>query len=306
MSADPPWEPDRVLTIQQAEAAIRSQFSFVDAGRLEPVGAGWEFDVYLTRDGWVFRFPRRAEYSTKFRRERAVHYLVAPLLAPVAVPRVELVGAPGPEFPYEFAAHRLVPGVRADHPDLAPAPNLELKLGAALTAIHSVPEAEARAIGVKHEEDGSLDWLREALEAEPFLCGLEPVIDRALDWLAGVASTPRSYIVPLRFIHNDLCPDHLLCDGDSGSLVGIIDWTDAALGDPALDFVVAVTWGGWDFLEAVLAGYGLPLDRDFEQRLSFLARVLSLVWLDESRRQGTDVVKHIGWVKNAFGGPDPM
>ena len=33
---------------------------------------------------------------------------------------------------------------------------------------------------------------------------------------------------PLRFIHNDVCPDHLLVDREFGCLVGLIDWTSAA------------------------------------------------------------------------------
>jgi aminoglycoside 2''-phosphotransferase len=301
-----PWEPDRALTLRQAQAAIRSQFPQIDVSRLEHLGAGWEFDVYLTRDEWVFRFPRRAEYATGFSWERAVHDLVAPFLKSVAVPRVELLGEPGPDFPYAFAGHRLVAGVRADHPDVTTAPSLGSELGAALTAIHSVPHQNARAIGVEPDEDGSREWLREALEAEESLRDLDPSIDDALDWLRTGVPIPVPYTGPPRLIHNDLCPDHILVDRDSGRLAGIIDWTDVALGDPALDFVVVVTWGGWDFFKAVRAGYGLPLGWDFEPRLSFLARVLSLVWLHESRQQGTNVVKHIGWIKNAFAGPDPF
>lgn len=303
MSLDRPWEPDRALTIRAAQAVIGSQFPHIDVSSLEPLGRGWEFDVYLTADGWVLRFPRRAEYATIFDRERSVLELVAPRLEPVSLPRVELVGVPGPDFPYPFAGHRLIAGVRADHPDSTPAPSLGTELGRALTAIHSVPREEARARGVEPDEEGSREWFHEALEARGSLRGLEPSIDRALGWLESVATVPGPYEGPVRFIHNDLCPDHLLIDPESGSLVGIIDWTDAALGDPALDFVVFVTWRSREFLRQVLAGYGLVVDRNFRQRLSFLARVLSLVWLEESRQQGTDVAKHIRWVENAFSSP---
>lgn len=303
--SDRPWEPDRALTIRTAQATIGSQFPQIDVSRLEPLGRGWEFDVYLTADGWVFRFPRRAEYATIFDRERSVVELVAPRLEPVSLPRVELVGAPGPDFPYPFAGHRLVAGVRADHPDFAPAPTLGTELGKALTAIHSVPCEEARAIGVEPDEDGSREWFREALEARGSLRGLGSSIDRAMGWLESVVTVPGPYPGPVRFIHNDLCPDHLLIDPESGSLVGIIDWTDAALGDPALDLVVFVTWKGWDFLHEVLAGYGFVVGQNFDRRLSFLARVLSLVWLGEARQQGTDVAKRIRWVENAFCSPSP-
>jgi aminoglycoside phosphotransferase (APT) family kinase protein len=303
MSSDRPWEADRSLTRDTARLAIASQFPEVDARRLGHLGSGWEFDAYVTADGWVFRFPRRAEYAGVFDWESAVHRMVTPFLAPsVSVPNVELLGVPGTEFPYAFAGHRLLPGLRADDHDVQPAATLAGEIGAALSAIHSVPEAEARSIGVEPDLEGSAEWFQEALEAGPSLREMDSSIASALDWLGEVAATPAPYSGPLRFIHNDLCPDHVLVSRDSGGLTGIIDWTDAALGDPALDFAVFAAWRGWDFVGQLKGSYGLPLDSDFNRRLSFLARVLSLVWLAEAHEQGTDVGKHTQWVKNAFAG----
>ena len=58
---NPPWEPDRSLTLNDASALIKQFFPAIDARHLKHIGSGWEFDAYLTMDGWVFRFPRRAE-----------------------------------------------------------------------------------------------------------------------------------------------------------------------------------------------------------------------------------------------------
>nr|NIP60882.1 phosphotransferase [Gemmatimonadota bacterium]NIR81267.1 phosphotransferase [Gemmatimonadota bacterium]NIT86902.1 phosphotransferase [Gemmatimonadota bacterium]NIU33929.1 phosphotransferase [Gemmatimonadota bacterium]NIU38108.1 phosphotransferase [Gemmatimonadota bacterium] len=90
---------------------------------------------------------------------------------------------------------------------------------------------------------------------------------------------------------------------ERGRLVGILDWTDAALGDPALDFAVLVPWRGWEFLGEARSAYRVPLDPGFERRVRVLARVFSLVWLHESRESGTDVEKHLRWVANAFSEP---
>jgi aminoglycoside phosphotransferase (APT) family kinase protein len=91
--------------------------------------------------------------------------------------------------------------------------------------------------------------------------------------------------------------------------VGLLDWTDVALGDPALDLVVPALWQGWRFLDDVLGHYRVRLDDGFGDRLRFVARVLSLIWLSESREQATDVPKHLRWVRNAFaasaGAPGP-
>ncbi|MGH7576372.1 MAG: phosphotransferase, partial [Longimicrobiales bacterium] len=86
----------------------------------------------------------------------------------------------------------------------------------------------------------------------------------------------------VRFIHHDLGPEHLILDPDTGRLVGILDWTDAILGDPARDFVFLVTWRGWSLVEQVLNSYPLAVDATFRDRLRRSARVLSVLWLAEA------------------------
>lgn len=89
-------------------------------------------------------------------------------------------------------------------------------------------------------------------------------------------------------------------DADSGDLAGVIDWTDAALADPALDFTVLLARRGPEFVEEVLRHYPRPFDAAARERLAFLARVQSLDWLHDAERDGGDVAKHVGWVANAF------
>lgn len=298
--------------IATARLAIEFQFPDVDVGSLEHLGSGWEYDAWRTADGWVFRFPRSAEAAGMFEWERNVQGLVRDRLLPVATPRIELWGAPGPHFPHPFAGHRYVPGVRADDPDVPRDPSLGQTIGELLGRIHSVPEREARAAGVEFDRDGAREWYDDVLSLAPSLRDLGSRVAPALDWLERVRGIPDAYAGPPRFIHNDLCPDHILIDPDSGRVTGIIDWTDAALGDPALDFVVLVAWQGWRFVDEVRTAYPLSLDDAFERRLAFLARVMSLDWLWESsrptvarsRERGTDVEKHVRWMENAFSGPE--
>ncbi|HSR43537.1 MAG TPA: aminoglycoside phosphotransferase family protein [Longimicrobiales bacterium] len=295
-----PWAADRVLTAAAAREAIAGAFPDVDVGSVELLGSGWEFDAYRTADDWIFRFPRRAECAALFDAESVVHELVRPLLAPrFAIPRVERVGAPGPAFPYRFVGHRMVPGVAADHPAVRTDVPSALDVADLLGRIHSVSADEAAARGVPRDQDGGAAWLPEAVVAAPRLADLDGV-EGPLAWLSGDPSPPPPYGGPLRLLHDDLCPDHLLVDPESGRLTGLIDWTDAALGDPVLDFLVLRAWRGTGFVHAVLEAYPLPVDRDFGLRLDFLTRVVSLVWLDDARRQGGDVAKHLRWVRRAF------
>ena len=62
-------------------------------------------------------------------------------------------------------------------------------------------------------------------------------------------------------VHADLGPEHLLVR--DGRLVGVIDWGDARVGDPALDYswLLNVPFAGWD------------VDPDLRRRARFYHRL---------------------------------
>ncbi len=299
-----PWEADRPLTRDDACAAISACFSTIDVRELSHLGSGWDFDAFVTRDGWVFRFPRRAECATSINYERAVQRLVAPVLPPtVAIPQIELVGKATSAFPYQFTGYRLIPGVAADSLASPVMPLLARDIGAALGAMHAIPENTARAAGVVEmsvDDFGRQQWMERRLTVASEFFGLDRVIDHAIDWARQVALPLPRFDGPLRFVHNDLGPEHLIVDVTTGRLTGIIDWTDAVLGDAALDLVVLAAWQGWQFVDDVLRSYPHSVDHGFRERIRFVARLLSVVWLAEAHEQGADTAKHVAWVHNAF------
>src|SRR3954467_15985662 len=183
-----PWHPDRPLTTEDARAAIATCFPHVDSESARHLATGWEFDVYLTADDWVFRFPRRGWIACVFEPERKAHDLVAPVLAPnIRVPRVELIGKPTESFPYEFAGHRFIEGVPADDVSRRFDATLARDIGRALEAIHSIPVEKARAAEIMEldlDDPGRRDWLTRGVERARRLRGFDPSIDPALDWLA--------------------------------------------------------------------------------------------------------------------------
>jgi aminoglycoside phosphotransferase (APT) family kinase protein len=298
-----PWEPDQPLTIERAEALIRASFPSIDSSDLRFLGSGWEFDAYVTSDGWVVRFPRRVEAAGLFDKEGRVHRLVADVLpSDVAIPRVELVAASQPEFPFRFAAHRFIPGVPADDVDDRFLALLARQIGAALGGIHGIPEVAAREAGVEPDVDdeGGRGWFEKGLRELSTLRRSDPAIDRAAKWVAGVPVSSARFAGPLRFIHQDLSPEHVLVDPATGRLTGILDWTDAILGDAARDFVFLVAWRGWAFAEEVLRNYPHTVDPGFRDRLRFMARLLTPVWLGYAVARGTEVEKLTAWVHNAY------
>lgn len=59
-------------------------------------------------------------------------------------------------------------------------------------------------------------------------------------------------------VHRDLAPEHVLVD-ERGGVVGLIDFEDAAVGDPAIDFAGLLGFLGRDRVEVLLADYGRPV-----------------------------------------------
>ena len=299
-----PWEADRPLTLGMARAVVRAAFPAAAADSLEPLGSGWEFDAFVTSDGWVFRFPRRSEAEALFERERPVLDLARSVLPrSVAVPQVQVLDHGLPDFPYRVAAHRLIAGVAADRVEDSLRSVLAATIGAALSAIHSVPGTVAREAGLvelDRDEAGRIDWLTRGSAGVRELSARHAGLDAPVRWLARVEDPLRRLDAPLRMIHQDLSPEHLVADPATGRLAGILDWTDAILGDPARDFVPLVTLGGWGFADEVFEHYACGVDPGFRERLRFMARLLPLMWLGQAYSRGEEVARHVEWVEACF------
>ena len=77
--------------------------------------------------------------------------------------------------------------------------------------------------------------------------------------------------------HNDLGAEHILVD-DHGNVTGIIDWTDAALSDPARDMGSIYRDLGPDAAFSVAEALNGPLTEDEVSRIRFHARCR---WLED-------------------------
>src|SRR4051812_42450873 len=94
----PPMAPERAATL------IATAFPHVDTTAVRHIGSGTLFDAYLTRDDWVFRFPRWDWCGDLFEPEARTHDFVAKVLPErIRLPRVQLLAEPSERFPYRFA-----------------------------------------------------------------------------------------------------------------------------------------------------------------------------------------------------------
>jgi aminoglycoside phosphotransferase (APT) family kinase protein len=218
----------------------------------ERIGQGWDSAAFEVNGEWILRFPPRPETEAALRKEAALLPELAPTL-PVPVPELEIV-VRNDAF---FVGHRKLEG----RPLRVARSGLAEKLAAFLSALHAFPVARAAQLSVPVlnaiEHERQFVHRCEQLVV-PLLDRTERAPARAMfeDFFA-VASNLE---LETALIHADLGPEHILCRGDDVS--GVIDWSDARVGDPALDFAWLLHGLDEAFAETLLESYVGPRTGD--------------------------------------------
>lgn len=180
------------------------------------VDEGWDFKVLILEDRWVLRIPRHGLAVEELEKEIELLPAIADRL-PASIPRFAVVS----REPL-YVTYPLIRGDRYVNEDPA-------GVRAFLDALHAVPVDEAPA--------PRPDWLETYRElADGFRRVVLPLLDpdersRGEAMLAEVETLTgfRPAVT-----HSDVVPNHLLVH--DGKLTGVIDWADARVGDPAIDY----------------------------------------------------------------------
>ncbi|MFJ6571072.1 phosphotransferase family protein [Streptomyces sp. NPDC091292] len=197
---------------------------------LSLIDEGGEHFSWWVGSRHVLRLAPDRDATVRQRREIRLRDLVRPYIG-VPVPSRIASGTWGPGLGYTLdqrlfgASGEERPVSVAGEPDLA----------GLLSGLRSVPVREAAALGVPQAPPRSLDRLRAEAERPARLLTADGEFDagRLTRLTAHTAErlTPRAGAV---VVHHDLKGEHLLVTGD-GRVCGVLDWTDAVVGDPAED-----------------------------------------------------------------------
>jgi aminoglycoside phosphotransferase (APT) family kinase protein len=179
------------------------------------VGEGLGNIAYEVNGELIVRFSKEPDAA----RRTALLIDEARLLAAVA--EVSPLPVPEPTFTAAeqgYLAYFKLPGVplldmsrheRSDH-----GTSIAATLGELLTAMHAVPVDRWTDL-VDTDDHPLAEWRREAAETY---------------------ATPPHDGYTTAFSHNDLGIEHVLIDPVAWTVTGVIDWSDAAIVDPAYDF----------------------------------------------------------------------
>lgn len=219
--------------------------------------AGLDFRVAFARAAhddtrWVLRIPRRPEVASKLDTERCTLDFLAPRLS-VAVPRWQVCSP-------QLIAYRRLPGEPGLTLDDEGQPvwhydpqsvAFATALGELIAALHALDPDEAARAGVPVAPQAQArDRLRAELEVVCAAFEVAPALEASWRaWIDDDVLWPE----PIALTHGELYAAHVLIDG-AQRILGVLDWTTAVVGDPAVDFTYQHMMGPAAF-DATVAAY---------------------------------------------------
>ncbi|MFI7405142.1 aminoglycoside phosphotransferase family protein [Streptomyces sp. NPDC049541] len=220
---------------------------------VRPVAEGGEHSTWWVGTRHVLRLAPDREAALRQRRELRLRDLVRPHL-PVAVPTSVAHGEWAPGLTYTLDTK--VPGGTAEQYEVSAVG--EADLAGVLTGLREVPARQADTLGVPRTAPRSLEALRRAAgQAAERLAAADEFDPARLNQLTPqaavqLAAQPGTAVL----VHHGLTGEHLVVSAD-GRVRGILDWTEAAVGDPAEDIAgLAIAVGSPAAVRAAtLAGY---------------------------------------------------
>jgi aminoglycoside phosphotransferase (APT) family kinase protein len=188
---------------------------------------------------------------------------------PVAVPRPTLIR---PEL--GAMAYRLLPG----RPLLDVRLRSRVRLVDDLAALlRTMADLDPAALGGLVAPDPyPLDAWRDEV-VEDVLARRDELTEQELGYIYAFARSPAPR-PPKRdvFCHNDLGAEHLLVDEASGHLLGVLDWSDAALTDPCRDLGRLTRDLGASAVDRIIATAELEAATIDQGRIEFHSRLATL------------------------------
>lgn len=259
------------LTAEQVKGDIVTAFPQLSGMWVELLDEGYDFQVFEAGEGWLFRFPKHEQASIKLGMENRLLPGLADCL-PLPVPRYEYLGQAYSGRP--FVEYKKLPGISGDIAEAVDRDVVARQLGVFLGRLHAYPVEKAREAGVPEESNLVAGWRLRSLER------LDRIAQSAVD-LRELRSyleneSPSPFEGPARLVHNDLWAEHVLIDERSGSVSGVIDWGDAVVSDPAVDFACLFAWYGECWLGCVLDSYPGRRDSQIIVRARYLAACLAI------------------------------
>lgn len=255
------------VTTDEIRALLARHLPGYEVGSIARLGEGLDNIAYEVNGELIVRGSKEADPASRGESTQREADLLA------VVTQLSTLPVPEPIFADIAAgviAYVKLPGLPLmEHPVAEPA-RLAAPLGGFLSRLHQAPVEKMEEL-VPRDTDPLMTWRREAERDYREIVEHVPAPSRRLveDFLG---RTPPAEPRTVAFCHNDLGAEHVLVEVEANAVTGGIDWADAAIADPVLDFARLYRDFGPDFRGLMLDHYEGRWDDADHERAVFYAR----------------------------------
>jgi aminoglycoside phosphotransferase (APT) family kinase protein len=208
---------------------------------------GWDTVATVVEGTWLDRVPRFPDVEVQLRNEVRLMPRLAPLL-PLQVPVPIVLD----ESPLRVR-HRLLPGEIATPATLTRDDGR--RLGEFLRALHDLPVNVYVESGIPEQTSARAELLA---TLERMLHRVLPLVPEAHRERGKELLRRMALRSPTTLVHGDLTAHHVASGPDG--IIGVLDWKDARVADPAVDLAWPLYGTPEPFAEAVASAYGATDD----------------------------------------------
>lgn len=254
-----PWTPEKEVDVDLARILIQEQIAYLKIDSIVYFGQGFESTVFLVNKKYIFKFPRRA-VSVGFLQQEIRILKVYQDYLPIEVPAPLFVGTPSLRYTWPFAGFSFVAGDSADFFTLTRQERADLAVPVAqfLKSLHSIPISIGKKLNIGVDPIGRLDF---KVQHPLALSLLEKVANLHLFKECGVLYSMLMQLKDIDIsdssvlVHGDLYARHLLLN-ENKQLVGVIDWGESYIGNPAVDLALLFSFIPQEALYLFTKTYG--------------------------------------------------
>ncbi|MFW5943522.1 MAG: phosphotransferase family protein [Chloroflexota bacterium] len=266
------------FNLQRVAVTLRDQFPGLEpVTPLRVLAQGFGSMVVETPSGFVFRLALNAVVAARQQRERALLRRIHPHIHRFILPDPQYQVTPSAAIPFGGVGYRRLEGVPLQPADLTAGDrnNLTVQLADFIGQLQKIPLARLTGLDLPQFPPPPSELERMGRKIMPFLrdalSGNE--YDALAGWWEEAVSKWESPVQQPVLAHGDLWYENILLDVERQTILGILDFESAAIGDPLTDLVPQFYLGDV-FLQAVARA--LPASHYISDLNAHLRRLLGL------------------------------
>jgi len=258
---------------------IAKEFPKISWSRAKHITRGWDHDVIILDDSLVFRFPKSREYRNALQYEISfLKYLKRK--TSIEIPQYNHIFKDLSGAGYIAVQGKELTKNRFRSLSISNKKHIRVQISSFLSRLHSV---SIKIAGKHHtqKENQEHEYRKLISRTKKYAFSKlkaqeKSVIEKYFADLREAVSRPQGKVIA----HNDLGAEHIFFDKKSKK-VGVIDFSDRALMDPAIDFTGLLEYGP-KFVKQVMEKYSGPKDPKLFQRAKLYFKRSALFVMNDS------------------------